>query len=136
MPGANMLKKNTTLLDANVIIRFLMADNHQLFQKAKKIFRQIEKGLLHVHINEFILCEVVYVLLKVYIIDKEKICNTLLSILEMKNINMENKQAAINALDIYKNNSVDFADSLLISYNHTNKADIISFDKKINKLIR
>ena len=131
-----MSKTPITLIDTNIIVRFLIGDGGNLYHQAKEIMDSIESGRLRVHLCESVLAEVVYVLLKVYTVSKKDIGNALGKILQIKSIQMDNKSVALNALYLFVNENVDFVDALLISYNKNTNAAILSFDKKINAKLK
>ena len=78
-----------------------------------------------------VLAEVVYVLQKVYAVQRPKIKDMLQNILEI--IHCQEKECVLCAMDIYASISLDFVDCLLIAYHKINHENIFSFDKKLNK---
>lgn len=115
------------LIDANVILRFLLNDNQDMANKASKI---IYSGAFT---TEAVIAEVVYVLNGVYNMSREKIADHITSILEL--IDIQNKQTMLYALNQFKKSKLDFVDCLLISYNKTLNISIFSFDKKLNSFL-
>jgi len=128
-----MSEKNIVLIDANVIIRFLIGDGGDLFGKSQKIFQEIDSGKYKAKILESVLAEIIYVLLKVYNVSKNDIVNSLLPILQMKYVIMDNKTFVIHAVEIFNLKNIDFVDALLCSYKILNNMDVISFDKDLKK---
>ena len=55
-----------TLIDTNIIIRFLIGDHEQHLQESIKIFQAIETGDLQVEILDVVLMEALFVLLLSY----------------------------------------------------------------------
>jgi predicted nucleic-acid-binding protein len=127
-------EKDGIILDANVIIRYLLQDNEELYRKAEEIFNKILTGEIKAFIPTFIFAEVVYVLQKVYQVDRMTISEVLLEILKVKHVKTENKEILQKALEIFGSSSLDFADCLLCAYSTTFK--VLSFDKKLNKCIK
>ena len=78
-----------------------------------------------------ILAEVVYVLQKVYSVQRPEIRNMLNKILEV--VSCSEKECVIFAMDLYASVSLNFVDCLLIAYHKVNNENIFSFDKKLNK---
>lgn len=64
--------KNITVLDTNVILRYLLNDPPQHFQLAQAIMTDVINGKTTVYIPDSVLAECVYVLLKVYKVPKPK----------------------------------------------------------------
>lgn len=120
------------LIDANVVIRYLLQDNEVLSKKATELIEQNHD----VYIVNEVVAEIIYVLLKVYELPKEKIVQSL-QLLFAKNLLKHTQPILINtALTIYQHQNIDFVDCLLISYHQTFDFTIISFDKKLNKHLR
>lgn len=118
-------QKNMQLIDANVIIRCILNDCPEMTAKAVEI---IDAGA---YTKPEILAEVVYVLQKVYSVQRPEIRNMLNKILEV--VSCSEKECVICAMDLYASVSLDFVDCLLIAYHKVNNENIFSFDKKLNK---
>jgi len=117
------------IVDANIVLRYLLNDNEILSKKAGRILENID-----VHLPFEVCAEVVYVLEKVYTVSRENIRDALTILLEYPNIATSEKTVLIEALKIYHIENVDFVDAILIAYNRIIGATIHSFDKKVNKL--
>ena len=118
------------IIDANVILRYLLNDVEDLAIKSKHI---IEK--LHVFIPNEIVAEVVYVLQKFYEVPRNKISLRLIELVKFENIDLPNKAIIIKALDIYKSKKIDFVDCILCAYNKVETIEIKTFDKELLKCI-
>lgn len=117
-------------IDANYILRYLLNDNPKQFLIVKEVIEN--QGI---SLTDFIFAEVVYVLEKVYLVLKKDIKNALGGLLKYKNLSMENKNVILRSLQIYSENKIDFADSLLIAYHQDSSNTILhTFDKKILKI--
>ena len=118
-------QKNMQLIDANVIIRCILNDCPEMTAKAVEI---IDAGA---YTKPEILAEVVYVLQKVYSVQRPEIRNMLNKILEV--VSCSERECVIFAMDLYASVSLNFVDCLLIAYHKVNNENIFSFDKKLNK---
>jgi predicted nucleic-acid-binding protein len=121
------------LLDTNVIVRFLVRDNQEHFIKAVKIFQDIEDFHTEAYLMDFILAEVVYVLKRIYKFDKKLITHTLQQLLMYQNLFLDNKLVAYEALTIYNDKNIDFADAYLCAKRKLEDYEIVSFDRDIKK---
>ena len=130
-----MSNQNIALLDANVIVRFLIGDGGDLYGHSRRIFEEIENNTRKVRLLDSVLAEVVYVLLEVYQVSRKDIIRSLIPIVEMRSIRMENKTVVINALEIFYQENIDFVDALLCAYNKVKGLEVISFDKQVNNFI-
>jgi predicted nucleic acid-binding protein len=72
-----------SLIDTNIIIRFLVADNEEQFKIAKDIFFEIEKSQKIVIILDVVFMEAFFVLTKLYQLPKSEVLNDLKSILAL-----------------------------------------------------
>jgi predicted nucleic-acid-binding protein len=125
--------KKPVIIDANVILRYLLQDHQELYKKAEEIFNRILLGELKAFIPTFIVAEVVYVLQKVYKVDRPTISQVLTELLKPKGVKTENKKILFEALRIYAQRNLDFADCLLCAY--SKNYEIFSFDKDLEKCI-
>lgn len=116
------------LIDANVILRYLLRDNEAMYEEAAKC---IEEG------NAFtipeVIAEVVYVLKKVYQVSKVEIRDSLIVLIDT--VGVDNYSVIIKALEIYASKSLDFVDCILIARNWVLNEEVFSFDKKLNHQI-
>jgi predicted nucleic-acid-binding protein len=100
-------------LDTNVIIRYLMQDDRSQFNTAVNL---IEKALLQkqlLHVNLIVICEVVWVLDYHYELPREEISQFLGMLLHAEQIEIENRQLALNAFHDYQHSQADFADCVI-----------------------
>lgn len=117
--------KNMKLVDANVILRYLLNDNQEMAQQAKAV---IEGGA---YTKPEIIAEVVYVLKDVYHATRADIR---VFIQEMLNsVRCVESEAVTYAVDVYADTSLDFVDCLLIAYHVLGKEDVFTFDKSLAK---
>lgn len=120
-------KKNMQLIDANVIIRCILDDCPEMTAKATEV---IDSGT---YTKPEIIAEVVYVLQKVYSVQRGALRKMIYDILDV--VTCDEADCVRCAMDIYAEISLDFVDCLLIAYNKINQENIFSFDKKLNKQI-
>jgi predicted nucleic-acid-binding protein len=119
-------QRNTQLIDANVILRYLLNDHAEMSLTARTL---ISSG--NAYTKPEIISEVVYVLKRVYQIEKEDIKNFIHALLN--DISCNESECVLLAIDIYASVSLDFVDCLLIAYHRINHENIFSFDQKLNK---
>jgi len=117
-----------SLIDANVILRYLLNDKPEMAQQAKAV---VESGA---YTKPEIIAEVVYVLKGVYNATRSDIH---LFIKEMlRSIQCESGDAVAYAIDVYAETSLDFVDCLLISYSVLGEENVFTFDKKLAKYLK
>jgi predicted nucleic-acid-binding protein len=122
-----------SLIDANVIIRFLVREESTLYVKSVKIIEQIEKGELKVEILSEVLMEVLFIMTKYYKAPLRDIIEDLKIILRLQGVVNENKYILINSLDMMVEKKIDYVDALICSKSKLQGYGKISFDKDVMK---
>lgn len=115
------------IVDANLVLRYLLND---IEDQAKEAFSILNSGGSISLLNE-VIAEIVYVLEKVYKVDRNKICNELKDLIESDNIIVDNIDVMSYALDVFSKTRLDFIDTLLCAYAKVIDATIYTFDKKL-----
>lgn len=118
------MRSMSKLIDANVILRYILNDNEDMCDKAKEII------LNGAFTTPEVIAEVVYVLKGVYHVDRTEIAICITTFLN--EIDIQNKNVIKRALSIYSLKNLDFVDCILIARHQILKDDIFSFDKKLN----
>lgn len=124
----------TIALDANVVLRYLLADHPVFSQKAKKLFKIAEEGKLKLFLDEVVLAEIVWTLSSFHKIPRGKI-NEQLGILVSQNwLFCRRKKLMLEALNNFAKKNVDYIDAWLFSVAKKLNFQIGSFDKDFNRL--
>jgi predicted nucleic-acid-binding protein len=124
------------LVDANVILRYLLRDEENLFQKASAILERARTGEERVFILESVLTECLYVLLKIYKIDRLAIAEKLRGLLYYKGVVNSDKEDLIAAIDRFGQTKLSLADCLLIAKSKSTGMPIFTFDEELKKISR
>ena len=120
-----------SLVDANVVLRYLLDDHEELSAKAAEILEN-DSVTLPVEAG----CEVVYVLQKVYAVDRKEIQEKIGGLLDEGLVRMDKPAVFLKALECYGNSTLDFVDTLLWAYQIIEGQEIITFDAKLMKHIQ
>ena len=116
------------LFDTNALLRFLLQDDEE-----KALFVR-EKMLLHAFLIPVeVVAEMVYVLSKVYQVDRQRIAKELYRLLNAPNAVAQNQKAVEFALEIFAETKLDFVDCIMIGYAKSENVQIITFAKKLKK---
>ncbi len=107
-----LLQKNMQLIDANVILRFVLNDNEDMAKRAMEV---IASGA---YTKPEVIAEVVYVLKSVYSTPKDKIKSIIRGLPDI--IQIENADCVVYAIDLFASTSLDFVDCLLVDYHSLN----------------
>ncbi len=119
------------IIDTNIILRYLLKDSEKL---SKIAIETIDKNI--VYIPTEVIVEVSYVLKKVYNVQKEKIYEAIKLLIEMEDVEFQNKDTIELAFKIYSKRSFDIVDCLLFAYSKIGHYEVKTFDEKLYKLIK
>lgn len=127
---------NSIILDTNIIIRLITADDKIKQAKAARLFERIKEKKITAFIHDVIFAEIVFVLVskKLYGLSKHKIQALLLPIVNLTNIKFNNKKRVKRSLELFVKYNLDFEDALLAAYAESKKNEIISFDSDFKKI--
>lgn len=123
----------TSLIDANIIVRYLLGDHETLSPQANEIFEQVEQAELQVIILDSVVMEAFFVLHKFYQLPKAEVLDDLKTILSFNGVINDDKFQIIEALNIVLYQNLDFVDALLCVKSKYYDFELLSFDKKLQK---
>ena len=115
------------LIDANVVLRFLLKDNPNQANQAAAI---IHNGAA---VTVDIVTEVVYVLNGLNQIPRDKIRDAFSVLLQ--ELHADEKEMILFALELFAQKKLDFADCMLAARACVQGVEVFSFDKKLMKTI-
>ncbi|MBD2844550.1 PIN domain-containing protein [Paenibacillus sp. IB182496] len=90
-------------LDANIILRYLLQDAEPFIEQATE---KMERFVIYIP-NE-VLAEVVYVLEKVYQVERTKICSVLQGLISYKNISTHDYAVLFESLQVYAEINIEW----------------------------
>jgi len=117
-------------VDANIILRYIMNDHAELSPKAKKI---IGENVMETPIE--VLCEVVFVLARVYKVNRKEIADTLIEFYSNTNCVLPHREAVIRGVEYYGEKNLDFVDCILAGYCEKEEIVVHTLDNKLEKLL-
>ena len=118
------------LIDANVILRYLLDDHEELSAKAAQMLEGREVVLL-----PEVACEVVYVLQKVYKVSRPQIQEHLSALLVSQLVRVEQAEVLLKALECYAATALDFVDALLWAHHAVAHDEVLTFDRQLGKYL-
>lgn len=122
------------IADTNFILRYLLADNEEQYNKARVIFEEARVGKNQIEIEQSVFVEVVFVLVSFYKVPKLEIVNLLKSLFTYKGIKT-NFDYYSNALDIYLEHNIHIVDALIAAKSMIQEVDLLTFDKQLQNII-
>ena len=103
--------KHAWAIDANVILRFVMRDDEELYAKAASIFQSVEQGDTAICCDPITLAEVVWVLGSFYELPRPEIARELATIVGSPGLTMPHKARYLRALRLYGGSVKHFGDA-------------------------
>ncbi len=128
-----------SLLDTNVLIRFLTADESPKYKTLYSFFQFLEQGQMRVELKLIVLFQVIFVLKSFYKVPKKQIVDSMKNILKLKGIHIKEKKIVQRSLELWSNNNIEIVDSYLIACLERDTQNLLysydhDFDKfKINR---
>jgi predicted nucleic-acid-binding protein len=114
-----------------VILRYLLRDDESLFQKALEVLEKVRTGEEKVVILESVLTECVYVLLKIYRVNRSTIAEKLGGLLYYKGVVNPDKQDLIDSINLFGQTHLSFVDCLLCAKSKNNAMPLVTFDAEL-----
>src|ERR1700722_15385619 len=103
------------LLDANVLVRFLVQDDPKQSAAAPALFERAEQREVVLHLDALVVAETVYVLTGRYGRSRTEVVNVLLAIIQNAGIETMEVDVVTDALQRFAAFNVDFSDAWLAS---------------------
>ena len=100
-------------IDTNVLVRFLLRDDEAQFQKANKLIQREVSGGQGVLVSQLVLLETEWVLRSRYGFSKIQLLEVIASLLDTRDIQLEDEQSVEEAIYQWKEANADFADCLI-----------------------
>ena len=122
-----------TLVDANVLLRFLTKQPPRQAAQARALFLKGQQGDPELVVAPLIVAEVIYVLGGVYGYEVERTRRELLALLTTGAITVEHEGAVLSAL-VRMSKQIDFPDAYLAARARMTKGQVATFDKGFGKL--
>jgi predicted nucleic acid-binding protein len=121
-------------LDANVIVRYVLRDNPDLYSKARSILTAVHDGG-EVLVDPVVLSEVVFVLQKLYKRPNGEIAEGLLSLLQYETVTVPNKPHYLHALQLFAAGVPHFGDACICAAAlESCEGRLYSFDRALSSV--
>lgn len=119
---------NKFLIDTNILVRFIVEDDQSKYHSFRNIVNKVDDGEISLIVPTIVIAECCWLLKSFYKFEKRLITEQLLNVLEVTNIDPE-EELVIEALTLFADKNVDFADALL-SVKSRKNAPVLTWDKK------
>ncbi len=123
----------TRLIDANIILRFLLQDDKILFERARKLFRDAQGGLFLCYVDEVTIAEVVWVLTSVYKIKRDDLVQKIEALMVQQWVINVRKNTILRAFAFYRMSTLNYIDCWLLAVSEEKHFSLETFDVKLSK---
>lgn len=121
------------LLDANVLVRFLVQDDPKQSPAATALFAKAECGDVRLHLDALVVAETVYVLIGRYGRSRAEVASVLLALIQNAGIETMELDMVTDALQRFAAFNVDFSDAWLAARGARLHRPVASFDRDLDK---
>lgn len=123
------------LVDANLILRYLTKEPPDMAEAAFTTFAEAEAGSVCLVLIPITLAEVVWVLESYYDYPKHQIADALTEFLQSDGLDVIDRDRLVQALSLYQEKNIDFADALLAAAALSGGPDLVySFDRHFDRI--
>ncbi|KKU13634.1 MAG: PilT protein domain protein [Parcubacteria group bacterium GW2011_GWC2_45_7] len=122
-----------SILDANVLLRFLVRDNTAQYNQAQQWFKEAEDGRRKIIIIPLVVAEACYVLGSFYGQSRDSIADMLEIFISQRWLQVEERDVLLGVWQYYRK-GLHFVDSYLRAWTDINGGTILSFDKALLKI--
>lgn len=116
------------LVDTNILVRFIVEDDQSKYNSFRNIVDKVDGGEISLIVPTIVIAECCWLLKSFYKFEKQLIAEHLLNVLEVTNIDPEEK-FVVEALTLFADKNVDFADALL-SIKSRKNTPVLTWDNK------
>ncbi len=118
------------VVDTSVFIRLFTMDDEHKFGKAKELIEKAVKGKIEIFVPFIVVAEIVWVLEKVYSVNRKEISEIVESLINTIGINVELSDIVSHAMKLYKEKNIKFTDAVISSWTLYKEMDeLITFDE-------
>jgi predicted nucleic-acid-binding protein len=122
------------LIDANLILRFLLGDNEVQSPIAYKTIQAIERGDVRAETTATVIFEAIHVMTSVYKMDRAIVADRMSRLLQISGLAVEHRAALTEALGLWLSRKrLSFPDAFhLVLTSMTKHKRIVSFDRGLD----
>ena len=123
-------------VDTNIFLRFLIKDSEASYSKSFSLFKKASEGKINLLTSTLVIFEIVWTLESFYKVEKSEIVEKVLGILNLPNLEVEKAEILLQALILWKDENIDFADAYNYCFLLGESVDCIySYDKHFDRLL-
>lgn len=124
------------IIDANWILRYLLRDEEALFTKASDVLEKAKTGEEKILIPESVLAECIYILLKIYKVDRMDMAEKMGDLFSYKGVVNPDRKDLMDAIHLFGQTHFSIVDCLLLAKSKNHGWRLLTFDKDLEKASR
>ena len=130
------MKEYSYFIDTNIFLRTLINDNERLFNECVGFLELVKNGKIKAQTSCLVLSEVSWTLSSFYHSGKEKVVESLYSIVNLKNLQFNERFNSNFGVQIYEQNNIKLTDAFIASNPKIQSKEmiVVSYDKDFDKL--
>ena len=124
-------------IDSNIFLRHLLKDHSEQSPACFALIRDIEQGREQVWTTDLVVSEIVFVLSskKLYKLDRERIRELLLPLIELPGIKLPQKRLYRRVFELYTTQPIDYVDAFNAAcLEHQPVTELYSYDKDFDRV--
>ena len=124
-------------IDSNIFLRHLLKDHSEQSPACFALIRDIEQGREQVWTTDLVVSEIVFVLSskKLYNLDRERIRELLLPLIELRGIKLPQKRLYRRVFELYTTQPIDYVDAFNAAcLEHQPVTELYSYDKDFDRV--
>lgn len=123
------------ILDTNALLRFILKDVLSQYLEIYELIKKAKERKVNIFVPEVVVFETFFTLKSYYGYKKDTLLVVLESLLSADYLKIENKQIFMDAINVFRDNNLEFVDCFLISKSNGQKMKLFTFDINIKKHI-
>ena len=127
--------KALRFLDTNVLLRYFTGSDQEMAEAARRLLAAIERGEEKVVTSALVVFETVFTLQRTYGVPREKVRAMVGDIISLPGIQFAEKQLCVEALGVYVERNISFADAYTAALmNARGITEIYSWDTDFDRI--
>ncbi|OGG20044.1 hypothetical protein A3D03_03280 [Candidatus Gottesmanbacteria bacterium RIFCSPHIGHO2_02_FULL_40_13] len=123
------------IIDTNCILRYLLSDNTKQADQVQRYFTDAKQKKIYITVPFLVFFESVFMLMKLYKMEKRDVVEKLTVLAGLSYLDIEKRNILLQALSFFSKTNISFVDSVLLVEARQTGKQLLTFDKKLKKLV-
>ena len=123
------------LIDTNIFLRYFTKDDEEKANNVLCLLKRLEANQEKATTNLLVIFETIFTLERFYKVEREKIKDILLPIIDLRGLKLEHKDIIISSLHLFCEKNISFADAFNVCFMKAHQIDeVYSYDKDFDNI--